>query len=180
VQAARVDLEEIAFLNGNLPNQLLPAALLHHPAHVLPGFGIVANDNSRPRIAVQHIPTLGFAPGAVFVLCGIMVIGMHLNAQILFGVNNLNQQGKAISRNMAEQIGAFFPERAHRLSGKLRILQTAIAAGVTADGPAFAGMVAGRVIVKSRSQAVAAPNFLLKYRLHAQQGFAHSAPPFST
>ena len=109
VEAAGVDLEEIALLDGDLPEQLRPPALVHHVRH-FPGVGgIVADDNGGARVAVQHVPALGLAQGAVLMDPGVLVVGVDLNAQVVLGVDDLDEQGEGIPLYAAEELGARFP-----------------------------------------------------------------------
>ena len=113
MDAARIDLEEIPFFDGDLADELAPALLLDHADHLIVILGVVAHHDGGVRIAVQNVPALHLTQGAIFVRPRVDVVGMDLDAQIALGVDDLDQQRKHTLRALcAKQLRVVLPQGA--------------------------------------------------------------------
>lgn len=79
-KSTRLDLEEIAFFNRDLPQKFRPPFLLYHLFYFFFILCTVADDNGSVFVAVQHVPAFGFSKGAVFVFHCIGIVRMDLDA----------------------------------------------------------------------------------------------------
>ena len=53
---------------------------------------------------IYNVPALSLAKRAILILCSILIIWMHLYAQIVLSINYLDEQWKSVSSNIAEQL----------------------------------------------------------------------------
>ncbi len=102
VDSTRVNLDKIPLFHRNFPDELLPAPLVDHIGKLLPGFGVMADDKGSSLGTVQHIPAFRLSQRPVFMLSGIGVIRMHLDAQILSCVNDFDQKRKPVVIHVSE------------------------------------------------------------------------------
>lgn len=176
VDGARLDLEEISLLDGENADQIAPALLRRHAAQLFPVLGVVADDDGGVRVAVQDVPALRFAGGAVLVGSGVLLIRVNLDAQVIPGVDDLYQQGELAGAVGAEELGLVFPEPAQRFSSPRSLLDGAVPVAVGAHHPRLPGVVAGDVIAVFIPQAGAAPEHLLEYGLQ-KNDVSHKKSP---
>ena len=128
--------EQVVLLDGNALEITQQSAVCDG----LPDFGLgaimfQAVDQVGVLGGIQHIPHLALAVLAIFVLHGVGVIGMYLHRQVLFGIDELDQQGKLtvgmasaqifwmLSQNLGQGLTCKFPTGHHtgtvRMGGTL-------------------------------------------------------------
>ena len=110
------DVEKVAFMNRELPEQIIPPSFPDHLFQLLAGPGVMSDDDVSILITVQDIPALGFSQTALFVAEGVIVVGMDLDAQVVVGIDDFYQKRKFVSLHAAEQFPMFLPQFSQRLS----------------------------------------------------------------
>ena len=88
---AGINLNKIPLADRNLPDQLLPFSPMHHFLQFLSASGIVADHQGGILLTVHNIPALGLTQASVLMLLCIGIVRMHLDAQIVLGINDLGQ-----------------------------------------------------------------------------------------
>ena len=69
----------------------------------------MADDDGGAGVAVQNIPALGLAQAAVFVDLGVGVVGVDLGAQVVPGVDDLNEQGLDAAGEVSKELRLLGP-----------------------------------------------------------------------
>jgi len=109
MQTSRIDLEKISFFHICHTDKFIPPSLTDHLFQFFFILCIVADNNFCTRLTVQHIPALGFPQRTIFMFGCICIIGMYLNTQIIFRINDFNQKRKLAARIISKQFRLFFP-----------------------------------------------------------------------
>ena len=158
------NVEQVALLYGNGVQHLLQGILLNPAAVFLFGDGMgEAIVQIGARICLQHIPHFAFAVLVLF-FHGIHVIGVHLNGQIIPGINKLGDDGK-FPKNLA--VGAENPPTVLLyvgVQGHPRVRaggHIAGAVGMAAQLPGLRQTLSGKGLVVFFHQAVTAPEIVL-------------------
>ena len=173
MHGARGDVQHIPGAHGQ------PVQCLLHPAG--PGqlrqfflAGGHAVGQLRPGFAVQHHPSLGLAQLAPFVGGGVGVVRMHLHAQKLPGVQQLDQQREG-SFDFAGQILA--PQANHAAQSAARlgpVEHQTLPAFQRGNLKGFAGLVVGGVLQKYVPQHAPAPgSFAAVAKIRGHQQWIH-------
>ena len=115
VHRAGVDLEEVSFVDGNLPDQLRPFPFPHHFLQLFLRPGIVADDDGSVILAVTDEPALRLAQTAVLVDLRVGIVRMHLDAQVVLSIDDLRQQGIPVIGQVPEKLRMLRPEPGQRL-----------------------------------------------------------------
>ena len=108
--ASRIDLEEISLMYRHFADEIAPLMIADHFLHFCLVFCIVSDNNFCTRFAVQHVPALGLSKRSILMLSCISIIWMNLDAQIIFCINDLDQQRNLASRVISENFRLLFPE----------------------------------------------------------------------
>ena len=100
------------------------------------------------------------------------IVRMHLNAQMVIGINNLYQQRKFLSLHAAEQLPVVFPQARQALAVIGSSADNTGSVRIGADDPGLPGVVSRDGIPVEVSHLAAAPENLFKKRIEKNQ-FAH-------
>ena len=176
VERARVDLEEVALVDGHLVQEVAPAALLDKLGELLAVLGLLADDDGGVGLAVEHVPALLLAQAAVLVHARVLVVGVDLDGEVAVGVENLDEQREAVALGIAEELVALVPELRERGASVGPLLDEAVAVRVGADGPALANLAVGDVVVEDRLKTAAAPDLVMEDGLGEDEVLGHGNP----
>ena len=110
MHGARFDPDKVALFHRNLPDQFLPAPLADHLHKLGPVFCIMADDQAGILVTGQHIPAFTLPQGTVLMNAGIDIVGVHLNAQVCSGVNDLHQQREPVQPGVAKKLRVLLPQ----------------------------------------------------------------------
>ncbi len=160
-----IDLYEITLFHRDFPDQLSPSFLLNHFLQLLPGTCIVSHHKRRSLRTVQDIPAFRLSQRAVFILPGISIIRMHLDAQIILCVNNLYEERKTVQIAVSEQSRLLLPQLRKRFPLISAFSHHTVSVWMRTDGPAFPGVAPGNLISELICKLPPSPDHLLKYRL---------------
>ena len=158
MQRAGFDIEGVALahligINGGNEGVVLDAS-----AEILDVQLVVeAADEVCARLTVDHVPELRLAP-VVGDACGVFVIGMHLNRNVIHGVDQLDEQGKSVIFGTVgtEEIRAGSVKRREGRATRIDALFV-LAAG---EHKRLGGIFVWRVKTEVGTQLCAAPNKL--------------------
>ena len=166
VDGSRIDLYEIPLLHGNLAQKFVPSAVVDHILELALVLCVVADHERRPIRRVKDIPALGLSKRTVLILSGIRVIRVHLNAQIIIRIDDLDQERKAVARRIAKKLRLLRPELAQSLSGVSALPDRAVPVGMRAHCPALPGIFSRNLISPLAAKLVPAPDHLFEYGIH--------------
>ena len=94
--------EQIILVDGDLLQIFHHRAVCNCPAHLgLCAVLLESVDQLRLASGIQHIPHLGLAQLAVFVLLCVGIGGMHLHRQIFLGVDEFDKDRQSVLALMA-------------------------------------------------------------------------------
>mgnify|MGYP001359529230 CR=1 FL=1 len=101
---------EVSRSRMHFADEIAPLMIADHFLHFCLVFCIVSDNNFCTRFAVQHVPALGLSKRSILMLSCISIIWMNLDAQIIFCINDLDQQRNLASRVISENFRLLFPE----------------------------------------------------------------------
>ena len=110
VHRTRVDLDEIALFDRDIADELTPPALMNHIRKLLMGLCVMPHHKLCVIRTIYDVPALGLAKRAILILCSILIIWMHLYAQIVLSINYLDEQRESVTLNIAEQLRMLIPK----------------------------------------------------------------------
>ena len=110
MHGAGINLEKVALVDRQHVEHVVPTAFLDHLCGLRAVLGTLADDDRGVGLAVQHIPTLGFAQAAVLVLGGVLVVGVNLDRKVVLGVQNLNEQRELLALAVAKELAVLGPQ----------------------------------------------------------------------
>ena len=148
MDASRIDLEEVALFHRNSADKCIPLMSAYHRLHLFMASRMVADDNLRSRVAVQNILALRLPQRSVLMDLRILIIRMHLNAQIRLCVNDLDEKRKLISRIIPEKLRLLLPQTAEQPSVVHPAGNAAVSILVGAHGPAFTCRISRNLIAE--------------------------------
>ena len=175
MQRARGNKGEISLFDLHVPYRVQQGLLLDTGAELrLCERFFHAEDQLRPRVAIQNVPALGLAE-LVFVHTGIGIVGMYLHRQFVGGVDEFDQYGKRLGFTVrAQRRFAVFPDdRVQRFSGVLPTGNDGRPRLMAGKHPAFGDIFHIRAAVE-RFQPLPAPKGGFQrrgqfYRFHKDQ-----------
>ena len=167
VDGTRVNLEEVALVDGQHIQQVVPAALLDHLGKLGAVVRALAHDDGRARLAVKNVPALLLAQGTVLVLGRIGVVGVHLDGEVALGVDDLHQQGELRigalgGGNGAKHLAVALPQLGEAHPGKAAAVYLAVSVRVGRDCPALADGAVRDAVPPVRVKLAAAPDLLVE------------------
>ena len=83
---------------------------MDHPLQFFLRLRIVSGYQRSILLAIQDEPALDLTQGSVLMNLRIRVIRMHLNAEIVLRINDLDQQRETIHSRVSEQLGVLLPQ----------------------------------------------------------------------
>ena len=172
---AGVDLEEVALVDGDLVEQLGPAALVDHLLELGGVFGLLADDDGAALLAAEDVPAFLLAQRAVLVLLGVLVVWVDLDREVILGVEDLDEQGELLGLaaaavgDGAEHLAVLLPDLREMLAVERAACDLAIAVGVRRDGPALADRAVGNLVAPVVRELTPAPDLLVEDRLEENQ-----------
>ena len=161
----RVNTEEIAFMNGDEIEHVIPASLINHLGKFLTIARTLPNDDIRVGLCIKDIPALTFTKRTMLMLSCVRIVGMHLHRQIIMRVQDFNEQWEAIPLGITEELMMHIPQVTELLANKRTGSNNAIAMGVSANCPALSYFPFRNVVAKVLCKAPTSPNLLMKDRL---------------
>ena len=175
MHCAGIDLDKITLADGNLADQLLPFSPVHHVVQLFFCPGIVSDDQSCILLTIHDIPALCLTQAAVLMLLCIGIVRMHLDAQIVLGIDNFGQQRIPVITQVPKQFRVLLP-----YLGQLTALIIPLAHGpvpfrVGGNPPALSQVIPLHGVTEYFPQLGTAPDIVGAYRIQEQQFSAFSA-----
>ena len=162
----------LSHLYGDAIEQLGTGSAMNSLGKALPSCaGFKAFVNHSTRACGDNIPALGFRLAGTHFSAG-FCIGMYLNAEYIFCVQQLDKQWKrAVNICAADDFcGKSLHKRTQGLSLKGAVCDNGLAVGQIGQFPALAdGLVAGQGFAEQFSEPASAPDSLLKERFKCQR-----------
>ena len=122
----------------------------------------MAHHDGAALIGRQDVPALLLAQAAVLVLAGVGVVGMHLDGQVVCGVDDLDEQREYVALAAAEQLAMVGPQPREGLASILAGRDGVIAVGMRGDRPALAHGTVRNLIPEVVRHAATAPDLTLE------------------
>jgi len=170
------DIEKISLVDGKLSEKLIPSAIPDHLFQLLAGFGPVSDDDVRVLLAVQDIPALRFPLSSLLVAESVIIIWMHLNTEVVVGIQNFYQEGKFRPLYAPKQLPVVFPQFPKTFAVIGSSPDNTLSMRIGGDDPGFSGVVSGNRISIKILHLVPAPQHLLKKGFEKNK-FTHYKPP---
>ena len=104
MHCARVNLDEIALFDRYIADELVPSALMNHIRKLLMCLCVMSHHKICVIRTIYDVPALSLAKRTILILCSILIIWMHLYAQIVLSINYLDEQRKSVAFNITEQL----------------------------------------------------------------------------
>ena len=162
VQRAGRDKEAVPLMHRHSIQHLGQGVIFDTLRKLLFGnFVVEAVVQARPRLAVQHIPHLGFAV-LMFIFQCVVVGRMHLNGEVILGINKLRQNREllkfiAVGAKAAGVGGNILRQRA-------AVRQVTRTVRVAGKHPRLRQRIKVALDPEIRAQAAAAPQIILAAR----------------
>ena len=168
----RIDLDEVSLPDRHLPDQLLPSPLGHHVVQLVLRLRVVSDYEGGVFLAVHDVPALRLAQAAVLVLLGISVVGMHLDAQVVLGIDDLRQQRVPVIGQVPEKLRMLRPHLRQGLSLIAALADHPVPLRVSRDSPAFAQVIALHGIAELLPQLLPSPDIMCAHRFQKEELFS--------
>ena len=110
VYSAGIYLDKVTRLHRDLPDKLLPSALLNHITQFLPVLGMMSDDQRRILITIQNVPALCLSKGTILMYLRICIIRVNLYTEIRFRINNLCQERESVVPCLSKKFRMVFPQ----------------------------------------------------------------------
>ena len=111
----------------------------------------MAEDHLSAGGCVTNVPAFLLAEGTVLVNTCVIVGRVYLDGQVFFCIYELYKEGKTVTVVLSEKVAVRIPKCGKSLSFVPFGDTGAFAAGLGTDGPAFAGLIAFRVVTEDLS-----------------------------
>jgi len=157
VNRSRCNKEKVAFAHRHFADKFVPALLFDHIAHFAAVFRIVTYNDLRTGRCIEDVPAFGFAERAVFVQLCVRIVGMHLDGQVAFRIDDLRQKRKTLSRLASEKLAMILPKLRKVHTGKSASFDDTVAVRMRTDRPRFSDMIA-RQFITVFGEALSSPH----------------------